>query len=65
MIERAGSISRRDHETLSKLARRQEKVAKTQAAQRAAELIADFEEQLARGVLVQRRAVVCCHCPGE
>ncbi len=41
-----GVLSRRDYGDLAKLARRQERVAKTQAEQRAAELEADFEAQL-------------------
>src|SRR6266536_4992137 len=41
------TLSRRDYEDLTKLARRQEKVAKTRAKQHAAELLADFEAQLA------------------
>jgi len=40
------SLSRRDYDDLTKLARRQEKVAKTRATQYAAELVADFEAQL-------------------
>ncbi len=40
-------LSRRDYDDLTKLARRQEKVAKTRARQRAAELLADTEAQLA------------------
>ena len=42
-----GRLGRRDYDDLAKLARRQEQVAKTQARQRAAELRADFEAQLA------------------
>jgi len=40
-------LSRRDYTDLAALVRRQEQVAKTQAKQRAAELRADFEAQLA------------------
>jgi hypothetical protein len=42
-----GALSRRDYDDLAKLARRQERVAKTMADQRAAELLADTEAQLA------------------
>ncbi len=42
-----GALSRRDYDDLIKLARRQERVAKTRAKQRAAELLADVEAQLA------------------
>jgi len=43
----SSALSRRDYTDLAALARRQERVAKTQADQRAAELEADFEAQLA------------------
>jgi hypothetical protein len=46
-MSRDGALSRRDHDDLAKLVRRQEQVAKTQAKRRAAELRADFEAQLA------------------
>jgi hypothetical protein len=41
------TMSRRDREDLAKLVRRQEKLAKTDAAKVAAERLADFEAQLA------------------
>lgn len=48
MIGNTNGMTRREYEDLSKLARRQEKVAKTRAKQHAAELVADFEAQLAQ-----------------
>lgn len=41
-----GDMTRRDREDLLKLARLQERVARTSAEQRSAELLADFEQQL-------------------
>ena len=41
------AMTRRDREDLAKLARLRERVAKTAAARRKAELLADFEQQLA------------------
>src|SRR4051794_21343222 len=42
-----GAMSRRDREELAKLVRRREKLAKAGAETRGAELLADFEQQMA------------------
>lgn len=48
MIASLTKLTRREYDDISKLMRRQEKVAKTRAKQQAAELIATFEADLAR-----------------
>jgi len=47
MSDTNGQMTRREREDLAKLVRRREQVAKSAAVQRSAELLADFEQQIA------------------